>query len=191
METRLIFPLELRQEGRTLTGRFPYRSLATISDRGRTRKETFAPRAFSYAIEDPEREINVLLGHSFDRPIGSKRAGTAAFEDTDDALTFRVELPEEAAQPTYLRDFLAATNAGLVLPGVSPGFRVPPASTVPDAERLEPEQGNPGVMVRTISAAVLYEMSLVSRAAYPDTAVDVRSLHGDFPATARRRRVWL
>ena len=188
METRLIFPLELRQEGRTLTGRFPYRSMATISDRGRTRKESFSARAFSYAVEDPEREINILLGHSFDKPVGSKRAGTAVFEDSDDALTFRVELPDPEAQPTYLRDFLQATAGGLVQPGVSPGFRVPPRDVVPGAERLDPEPGNPGVMVRTINAAVLFEMSLVSRAAYPDTEVDLRSLDVR-PATRFRR--WL
>ncbi len=188
METRLIFPLELRRKGRTLTGRFPYRSMATISDRGRTRKETFSPRAFSYAVEDESREINILLGHSFDRPIGSKRAGSATFEDTDEALIFTVNLPDPEAQPTYLRDFLAAFAGGMVQPGVSPGFRVPPTSTVPGAETLEPEVGNPDVMVRTINAAVLYEASIVSRAAYGETTVDVRKW---MPAPAPRIRRWL
>ena len=189
METRLVFPLELRQEGRTLQGRFPYRSLATISDRGRTRKETFSPRAFSYAIEESDREINILLGHSFDRPIGSKRAGTAVFEDTDEALTWRVEIPPPDDQPTYLRDFLAAFGGGMVVPGVSPGFRVPPTATVPGAEELVPEEGNPGVMVRVINAAVLYEMSIVTRAAYDETSVDLRSWMNDAPAPRIRR--WL
>ena len=188
METRLIFPLELRQDGRTLTGRFPYRSMATISDRGRTRKETFSPRAFSYAVEDESREINVLLGHSFDKPIGSKRAGSATFEDTEDALIFRVGLPDPEAQPTYLRDFLAAFAGGMVQPGVSPGFRVPPTSTVPGAETLEPEPGNPDVMVRVINAAVLYEASIVSRAAFDETTVDVRNWT---PPAVARVRLWL
>ena len=43
--------------------------------------------------------------------------------------------------------------------GVSPGFRVPPASVVANAEAFEPEPGNPGVQVRVINQAVLHELS--------------------------------
>ena len=74
--------------------------------------------------------------------------------------------------------------------GLSPGFTVPPASAVPDAERLEDEPGNPGVQIRVIRAAVLREFSIVTAPAYPDAAVDLRAEHfGREPA--RRRRVWL
>jgi len=74
-------PLELRREGgeTRLRGSFPYGSLAVLSDggrRGRPRKERFAPRAFGFRVEDPEAEIHLLAGHSFDRPLASKRAGT-------------------------------------------------------------------------------------------------------------------
>ena len=79
--------------------------------------------------------------------------------------------------------------AGLMV-GLSPGFVVPPASAVPDAERLEPEPGNPGVQVRVIREAVLREFSIVTSAAYADAAVDLRA--EDFGRAAnRRRRLWL
>ena len=175
IETRAVWPveLELRQEGREIAGRFPYRSLATIAATGRTRKERFEPRAFAFAVQDATREIHLLAGHSYDRPLARKGNGSLVLEDSDDALTFRATLPVEAEQPTYMQDALKEMRAGLV-GGVSPGFQVPPASAVAGAEGLEPEAGNPGVFVRVIRAAVLFELSLVTRPAYPDTALDLR-----------------
>ena len=168
--------LEVRQEGETVSvrGRFPYGVDATMSDRGTVRKERFHPRAFAFAIDDPEREINLLRGHSFDAPLASKRNGTLVLEDSEDGLAFTARFPAEAEQPTYMRDTISMIRAGLV-GGVSPGFRVPPKSVVPGAETLEPEAGNPGVMVRVIREAVLAELSLVTRPAYPETDVDLRS----------------
>ena len=186
-----VLDLELRQRGggRVLSGRFPYRSRATVSDRGRVRKEQFLQRAFAFAVEDETREIHLLSGHSFDRPLASKRAGSLKLDDRDDGLRFEAELPEEAAQPSWMRDTVMALNAGLV-GGISPGFRVPPASVVPNAEELIPEPGNPGVQIRTIRQAVLFELSLVTRPAYPATEVDLRAecLPG---ARVARRRAWL
>ena len=178
METRSVFQidLELRQEGdaTTLRGRFPYGVEATMSDRGRVRKERFHPRAFRFAIDDPDREINLLRGHSFDAPLASKRNGSLVLEDTEEGVSFVARLPAEAEQPSYMRDVVAMVRNGLV-GGISPGFRVPPRSVVPGAETLEPEAGNPGVMVRVIRDAVLAELSLVTRPAYPETDVDLRS----------------
>ena len=173
METRAVWPLELRQRGRSLTGLFRYSSTATISDRGRTRKERFSPRAFSYAVDDPEREIHLLSGHSFDRPLARKRNGTLQMDDTAEGLAFTAELPVEADQPAYMIDTLKQYRAGLV-GGISPGFAVPPRSAVANAEELVPEAGNPDVLIRVINAAVLYELSLVTRPAYPDSEVDLR-----------------
>lgn len=66
-------------------------------------------------------------------------------------------------------------GAGLIK-GVSPGFRVPPKSAVPDAERLVPEPGNPGVMIRKLSALLLYELSLVTRPAYEQSEAELRAM---------------
>ena len=70
--------LEIRRSGgmSTLSGRFNYGSTATVRDRGRVRKERFEPRAFRFAIEDETRQLDILVGHDFGKPIASRKAGT-------------------------------------------------------------------------------------------------------------------
>ena len=193
MEQSTIYPVELevRQSGgrMRIAGRFAYRATATMADRGRVRKERFEPGAFRFAVEDADRDVHLLRGHSFDQPLASKRAGSLVLEDSDDALTFEAVIPPADEQPTFMADTVRMIRAGLV-GGLSPGFRVPPKDVVPDAETLEPEPGNPDVAVRVINAAVLFELSLVTRPAYPETSVDLRSFGAERPAR-RRRRLWL
>ena len=181
--------LEIRRSGgaRVLSGRFNYGSMATIRDRGRVRKERFEPRAFRYAIEDDSRQIDILVGHSFDKPVASRKAGTLEIEDGADAVTFEARLPDDP--PSWVIDAERAIAAGLMT-GLSPGFTVPPISAVPDAERLEPEPGNPGVSIRVIREAVLREMSVVTAPAYADAVVDLRA-EDVGRESRRRRRVWL
>ena len=181
--------LEIRRAGgrSTLSGRFNYGSVATIRDRGRVRKERFAPRAFRFAIEDETRQIDILVGHDFGKPIASRKAGTLQIADADDGVSFEAKLPDDP--PSWVVDAEKSIAAGLMI-GLSPGFTVPPASVVPDAERFEPEPGNPGVQIRVIRAAVLREFSVVTAAAYQDAVVDLRA--DDFGrAPNRRRRLWL
>ncbi len=189
-----IFPgeLEIRAKGgqRHLRGRFPYRSIATIAATGTVRKERFEPRAFRFAIDDPERDIHLLRGHSYDQPLASKRAGTLVLDDTDDALRFEATLPEAADMPSYMTDTVRMIGAGLMA-GISPGFRVPPATAVANAEGVEPEPGNPAVQVRVIRQAVLHELSIVTRPAYPDTEAAVRAMQTEPGPPARRRPRWL
>ena len=170
-----VYPIELefRQRGRTLSGVFPYGSVATVRDRGRVRKERFGPRAFRFSVEDATREIDLLAGHNFSEPLAGKRAGTLVLEDSDQGLEFVAELPAERDQPTWMVDTVKAVRGGLVR-GVSPGFRVPPVSAVANAEELVPEPGNPDVLIRHINQAVLFELSLVTRPVYTDTEIDVR-----------------
>ena len=181
--------LEIRRSGgmSTLSGRFNYGSVATIRDRGRVRKERFESRAFRYAIEDEQRQIDILVGHDFGKPIASRKAGTLEIADGDDGVTFEARLPDDP--PSWVVDAEKAIAAGLMV-GLSPGFTVPPASVVPGAERLDPEPGNPGVQIRVIREAVLREFSVVTAAAYQDAVVDLRA--DDFGrAPNRRRRLWL
>jgi len=183
LEVRHVWPVELeyRQRGRTLTGAFPYGKVATVADRGEVRKERFEPFAFQFAVADPLREIHLLSGHSFNRPLASKLGKSLVLRDTPTALTFTATLPPEGEQPTWMVDAVRAVRAGLV-GGISPGFRVPPPDAVPDAETVVPEPGNPGVGIRSIRAAVLFELSLVTRPAYDETAVDLRAASVREPA---------
>ena len=177
-----IEALEYRQRGRRLTGTFRYGTFATIRDRGRTRKESIRSRAFRFAVEDREHDIDLLRGHSFDSPLGSKLAGTLALSETDEALEFIASLPPERSQPSWMVDTVLAVRSGLVR-GISPGFRVPPLSVVPKAEELLPEPGNTGVLVRTVNEAVLYELSLVTRPGYSGTEIDIRQAEGGVSRT--------
>ena len=168
--------LEIRQVGgaRVLTGTFPYGpdSMATISDRGSTRKEYFQSRAFSFALDAPERRIDLLVGHDFGKPIASRQSGSLTLTETDAAVSFEAVLPDDP--PTWVLDAEKAIAGGLMT-GLSPGFRVPPADVVSGAQVLEPEPGNPGVMIRRINAAVLREFSVVTSGAYLGAAVELRA----------------
>ena len=183
-----------RRSGRRpqLRGSFPYGKLATVRNRGRVRKERIASRAFSFAIEDPEREINLLAGHSFSAPLASKGAGTLAIKETDEAVSFVATLPVEADQPTWMRDAVLSVDAGLV-GGISPAFIVPPKSVIADAERFVPEPGNPDVSIREVLAAVLIELSLVTRPAYSSTVIEARAWREltEAPQRMGRVRLWL
>ena len=218
MELYFDGELELRARGggRSLRGAFPYGKTATIRDRGKVRKERFKARAFGWQLEEfaklqeelgkvikdahaqavselkeqiERRNINLLSGHDFNRPLASMKAGSLKLVDSDDALRFEADLPAESRQPTWMRDAILSVESGLAV-GVSPGFRVPPAGTVANAEEIIPELGNPGVSIRQINQAVLYELSIVSRPAYAETDVEARE--DDHTSTPqRRRRIWL
>lgn len=172
--------LELRRKSdgsARLSGRFPYNSRAVLSDGGRTgrpRKEQFAPGAFRYSVEN-KQEVHLLVGHSFDRPLASRGAGTLNLEDKADALTFEAMIAPEMQEVSWVRDFFSAFSAGLII-GLSPGFRIPPQRTVPNAEEVteeDPAEGN--ALIRTIHEAILFELSLVTRPAYSETEVEARS----------------
>ncbi len=177
--------LELRKRASgalALHGRFPYGKRAVLSDGGRTgrpRKEAFAPRAFAYRVERPEEDIHLLIGHSYDRPLASRGAGTLDLTDSDDALTFAATLTPDMQEVSYVRDFLAAMRAGLIV-GISPGFRIPPERAVKDAEKVEEENPAEGTaLIRTIFAALLYELSVVTRPAYDETQIEERNWQPD------------
>ncbi|MDO5613629.1 MAG: HK97 family phage prohead protease [Paracoccus sp. (in: a-proteobacteria)] len=177
--------LELRAAGdgsRRLTGRFPYNKRAVIHSGGkgqRPQKEQFAPRAFGFAVDDPDRDIHLLVGHSFDHPLASKKAGSLILNDGDEALTFQAILTPEIQRASWVQDFLAAFAAGLIT-GISPGFRVAPIDGAESTEEEEPSLGK--ALIRTIAAAVLFELSMVTRPAYGETEASLRHFQ---PAPAR------
>ena len=170
-----------------LAGRFPYGPAAVLSDGGRTgrpRKERFASRAFEYRVNRPDEEIHLLLGHDYDKPLASKLNRSMTLKDGAAALTFEAIITRAIAETSYGRDALAMIGAGLAI-GLSPGFRIPPERAVPDAEEIEQEaddgtldeQGQPrrGAIIRTIRAALLYELSIVTRPAYDEATVEMRN----------------
>ncbi|MEQ8400698.1 MAG: HK97 family phage prohead protease [Roseitalea porphyridii] len=174
--------LELRRRaggGFKLRGRFPYGKTATLSDGGRNggrpRKERFAPKAFEYNVSRDDVNIHFLSGHRYDKPLASRKARTLELNDTDDALEFDATITPEIEQTTWGRDFLSAFAAGLVT-GLSPGFRLPPQRTVPNAETVEDEDPSDGnAIIRTINAALLFELSAVTQPAYDEAQIEARN----------------
>lgn len=186
--------LELRRANdgsASLSGRFPYNVAAVLSDGGQTgrpRKEVIAPRAFSYRVDRPEEDIHLLVGHSYDRPLASRSAGTLKLTDSDNALSFTAMISREMQEVSYVRDFLATLGAGLV-GGISPGFRIPPPRAVAKAEKIEDEDPKLGTaIIRTVMAALLYELSVVTRPAYPETQIEARSWNPRYQITEASNR---
>jgi HK97 family phage prohead protease len=185
--------LEVRRSrsGYRLRGRFPYGKTAVLSDggrNGRPRKEIIAPKAFRYRIERQDEDIHLLSGHSYDRPLASRGAGSLEIEDTAEAVVFEATIDQRMENVSWVQDILAAVNAGLIV-GISPGFRIPPKRAVEQAETVtqepvEPEKGNHGALIRTVNEALLYELSLVTRPAYPETQVEARSWSINQPVQA-------
>lgn len=172
--------LELRRQSdgsARLRGRFPYNSRAVLSDGGRTgrpRKEQFASGAFKHSV-DTQQEVHLLVGHSFDRPLASRGAGSLTLRDTPGALLFEAAIAAQMMDVGFVRDALAALSAGLIV-GISPGFRIPPEQTVPDAEEITEEDPSEGrAIIRTINEAILFELSLVARPAYSETEIEARN----------------
>jgi len=157
--------LELRSEGGAtrLTARFPYGRETEIAP---GRFERIAPRAFAGRIAAGE-EIHLLAGHDYNRPLAARSAGTLTLAESDEALTLEATLE---AGTSWAQDFLAAHRAGLIK-GLSPGFRVPRGG-----ERIE--QRASGVL-RTITAAELFEVSTVTRPAYPEAQIEARCWHAE------------
>lgn len=152
--------LELRAEGgeTCLRATFPYGRETEIAA---GRHEVIAPRAFAARIDAGE-DIHLLAGHDFNKPLASRAAGNLTVTDGDDALMLEARID---GGTSWARDFLAAHASGLIR-GLSPGFRVPRGG-----ERIE--QRSAGVL-RTVTAADLFEISAVTRPAYPAAQIEAR-----------------
>lgn len=180
----ILGELEIRRSptgGRRLKGRFPYKRRAVLSDGGksggRPQKEEFLPGSFTYSLESSDQDIALLVGHSFDRPLASKKTGTLIFNDTAEALNFDADIAPQIADTSYGSDILKQIESGLSV-GISPGFRIPPKRAVPVAEKFtdeghNPAQGMHNAVIRSIIAAILFELSVVTRPAYGEATVQL------------------
>ncbi|MEM6438549.1 MAG: HK97 family phage prohead protease [Pseudomonadota bacterium] len=151
-----------------MSGAFPYDSPAELAP---GLVEVIASRAFGARIEAGE-DIHLLSGHDYDKPLASREAGTLTLSDDDDALRFNATLTVDTS---WARDFLAAHEAGLIR-GLSPGFMV--------AEQGERVERSGGEVRRTITMADLFELSAVTRPAYPKAQVEARTWTPETPAPA-------
>lgn len=165
--------LELRSEGgeTRLSGRFPYGQETVLREGGDglpELREVFAPRAFGERLQSRTRDIHLLAQHHFDQPLASVRAGTLTLTETEAGLSIEARVDTSLAGVTYVSDLLAGIRAGLI-PGLSPGFRLVPGQASETIER----KGD--AVLRTIRAAHLEEISIVTRPAYPTAQIEARN----------------
>ena len=156
---------EIRQAGEGLAGEFLYDTDTIISASGKTRKESIAPGAFTYAVRAEDREINLILGNN-ERPLASKKAGSLVLKDTPKSLQFRV-----AALPrtSYVADFLGMLRSKTVTPGVVPFFEPTPARVArrlfSNGKAVEEQEESPGTGVfrRIVKSGLLTALSILFR----------------------------
>ena len=153
--------LELRATdgGVRVSGRFPY---AAETELAPGRMERIEARAFADRIE-AGADIHLLSSHDYAKPLASRAAGSLQITDTGEAVQIEAEI---SSGTSWARDFLEAHKAGLIR-GLSPGFRV-----AAGGERIE-RSGN-GVL-RSVTRADLFELSAVTRPAYPTAQIEARS----------------
>ena len=152
----LYYDIEFRADGSALSGlAVPFGQLGTIVKAGRLLRERVRPGALSWA--------DVVLSRGHDPATAMARTpDSLVVAETAEGIVFRAEPPDT----TLFEDTRRLIKAG-VLRGVSIEFR---------AIEEAAEAG-----VRVITKGELLGISIVSRAAYPQTMVQARS----------KRRYWL
>lgn len=170
LERRFLLPAaELRfkrsseTEAATVAGlAAPYNALSNeIVEFGSSFREQIAPGAFAGSLAT--RDILALWNHGTDKPLGRTSTGMLVLTDTEQGLAFELKLPPTS----WGRDAAIAVERQDVQ-GVSIGF-----SLNPDGDDWQPVGDT---WVRTLTDVTLWEVSLVTFPAYPQTTVSPRSL---------------
>lgn len=165
MERRAALELRAEGDGRTLIGiAAPYGVTTQLGQIG----EMYARGAFADTLQS-EQDVMLLLDHAASQLLARRANGSLELSDTAEGLRFRATL----LATQLADDVITAVRAGLFR-GASCGFYI----------RAETWQGQ----TRTIEAADLREISVISAAAAYPTSVAVRSRPGDPLLAARRRR---
>lgn len=129
-------------------------------------REQFLPTSFDKVLSKRKLDVPLLFNHDDSKPLARTTNGTLRIEKTDKGLAFDadpVATPTAAEVVTLIRS--------KTIFGSSFAFTVDPKK---GETWVEDERGN---VVRTISeASGLYDLSPVTRAAYPSSSVGLRSL---------------
>jgi len=137
-------------------------------------RERFAPGAFSRCLErhrnDPRGGADVIAAYDHDeaRMLGRTVNGTLDLQQTARGLEWAATPPQEGTPTTA--EVFPLIRGGYIF-GSSFAFSVPDSDTCE-----EWMQERDGSFSRTVKDADLYHVSPVSRAAYPGSAVAMRSL---------------
>lgn len=122
-------------------------------------REMILPGAFSNGMND---DVRCLLNHDPNYVLGRNKAGTLKLEQDERGLKFEVTAPDTA----WARDLYKSVQRGDI-DQCSFGF-----SVMPDGETW---RRTPTGDERILSDLRLYDVSIVTYPAYPDTTAGVRS----------------
>ena len=173
----LAAPIEVRADSRTATG---YAAVYnSIDDIGGYFNEQIAPGAFDGTLGG---DVRALFNHDTAHVLGRTIAGTLRLASDDRGLAVEIDMPDTA----MARDLTVSMTRGDIS-GMSFGFNV--------TKQTWDESGP--VILRTIEAVELFEVSIVTFPAYDATDVAVRSLEQykreqrthNFNAAARRLKM--
>lgn len=142
-------------------------------------REKIAPGAFADAISVASADVHALFNHNPDLVLGRSRAGTLRMIEDEKGLAIEIDPPDTQD----VRDLIVKMKRGDI-DQMSFAF-----SMRGGAQRWDEGQDPP---VRTIEkVGELFDVSIVTRGAYPTTEVGVRSLEAfrrekNFRAASRR-----
>jgi uncharacterized protein len=122
-------------------------------------REVIKAGSFSESLQD-HPDVFCYYGHDDLQILGRVSSGTLALQDTQTALRFECKLPDT----TTANDLIALLERGDIR-GMSFGFVC-----------IDDEWTDAGdYLLRTVTAAILYEISVVGTPAYPATSVSLRT----------------
>lgn len=157
---RRAFPLEFRaaqDTGNTIIGHAAV--FNTITDLGPF-KERIAPGAFTETIQNDD--IRALFNHDPNIVLGRNKAGTLKLSEDDKGLAVEIDLPDTS----YANDLKVSIQRGDINQ-MSFAFMV-----LEDSWDLVD-----GEEVRTLLKVQLFDVSLVTYPAYPQTDASIRSVY--------------
>lgn len=134
--------------------------------------EQFDPGAFDHIVgrhrNDPRGSVDVLglFNHDENQVLSRTTSGTLQLEKADRGLAYSMDLPET----TLARDLAVLVRRGDIA-GSSFAFSIRGGDAGQSWERRAD-----GAMIRTVKAADLYDVSVVTRPAYPASTAALRSL---------------
>ena len=142
---------------RTVVGVIPYDSPSA----GLPWDERIAPGAFADALK-AGADVLCLRDHDTSLLLGRTLAGTLTLTDSSIGLTFRCKLPNT----TTAADLIESLSRGDIS-GVSFGF---------SCNKDQWTDNGAGNLTRTLLSVSLFEVSVVSFPAFPDSSAALRSL---------------
>jgi uncharacterized protein len=138
-------------------------------------RERIAPGAFSQSLKD-NPNVLILAQHDMAQPLGSVESDTAKVWQDDSGLQFTCKLPDTS----WANDLASLIEDGIVR-SMSFGFSVLPGGESWGAL-------HDGTALRTITAARLFECSVVTAPAYAQTSVSLRRAPAHIRARIQAKR---